>query len=84
MLDSARVEIAFGSDSQAAAAERALRSVEGVSEVEFDRSVRRLGVCFSPSKVSIPALLETLRPFADEVRVVSVITPCFHVVSSHP
>ena len=61
-------------------ADRHLRSLEGVIDILFDASVRRVAVLFDPRKLDIPLIPSTLEPFGQKPKVVSVITPIQGVV----
>ena len=63
-------------------ADRALHAVDGINRTEFQDCVRRISICFDPSKVSISHILTSLEPFGGKPKVVSVISPCFHRFNS--
>lgn len=75
--ESSRAEIGFDSfpcGPCAAEADRALKSLEGVTEIVLDPAVRRIAVHFDPERIGIPLILSTLEPFGTKPRVVSVVS----------
>lgn len=64
----------------AAEADRALKSLEGVTVIVVDAAVRRIAVHFDPERIGIPLILSTLEPFGAKPRVVSVVSRMTGVV----
>jgi len=65
---------AFPCGPCAAEADRALKSLEGVTEIVVDAAVRRIAVHFDAERIGIPLILAALEPFGARPRVVSVVS----------
>lgn len=75
--EASRAEIgfdAFPCGPCAAEADRALKSLAGVTEIVVDPAVRRIAVHFDAERIGIPLILSTLEPFGAKPRVVSVVS----------
>ena len=65
---------AFPCGPCASEADRALKSLEGVTEIVVDAAVRRIAVHFDAERIGIPLILAALEPFGARPRVVSVVS----------
>jgi len=75
--EATKAEIGFDSfpcGPCASEADRALKSLEGVTEIVVDAAVRRIAVHFDAERIGIPLILAALEPFGARPRVVSVVS----------